>query len=96
MRHHALAHRLTRPDERACWSPDSLLREIQITLAALADIELEYERHCERIERLCPCEETRTRLRKERARRRSREREPHLQKLDGLQDRLRAHLTSGL
>ena len=96
MRYHALAHRLTRPDELAFWSPDSLLRELQITLAALADIELEYERNCERIERLCPCGETRTRLRRERARRRRREREPHLRKLDGLQDRLRAHLTSGL
>jgi hypothetical protein len=96
MHNHALAHRLNRPGEEAFWSPDSLLRELQITLAALADIELEYERNCERIERLCPCEETRTRLRRERARRRSRQREPYLRKLDGLQNRLRAHLTSGL
>jgi hypothetical protein len=96
MRSHALAHRMTAHVKGASWSPDDLLHELQITLAALADIECSDERDCERIEQWSGSETTRARLRAERESRRGREREPYLQKPDELQDRIRAHLTSGL
>ena len=96
MRSHALARRLTTQVKEVFWSPDDLLHELQITLAALADIECRFARDRERIEQWFGSETTRARLRAERESRRGREREPYLQKLDELQDRMRAHLTSGL
>jgi hypothetical protein len=96
MSRHALAHRLTVHVKEAFSSLDDLLRELQITLAALADIECSYERDCERIEQWSSSEVTRAGLRAERRSRRCREREPHLRKLGKLQHRIRARLTSGL
>jgi hypothetical protein len=49
MRSYALARRMTTQVKEALWSPDDILRELQITLAALTDIERRYERDCERI-----------------------------------------------
>ncbi|WP_046869677.1 hypothetical protein [Microvirga massiliensis] len=96
MRSHALAHRLKARAKEAFQSPDDLLSEVQTTLAALADIECRFERDCERIERWPNSEAARARLRAERESRHSREREPYLRKLDKLQDKMRADLTSGL
>ena len=96
MRNHALAHRLTIQVKKALWSPDDLLRELQITLAALAEIECRHERVCERIEQWSGSEKTRARLCRERESRHRCEREPYLRALGRLQHRMRAHLTSGL
>jgi hypothetical protein len=96
MRSHALTHRLTTQVQQVFRSPDDLLHELQITLAALADIECRYERDCERIAQWPNPEATRARLRAERESRRCREREPYIRKLDRLQQRMRARLTSDL
>jgi hypothetical protein len=65
-------------------------------LAALANIECRYERDCERIAQWPNPEATRARLRSEQEARHRREREPYMRKLDRLQQRMRARLTSNL
>jgi hypothetical protein len=96
MHSHAFAHRLTTQVKETFGSQDDLLHELQITLAALADIECRYERDCERIAQWPNPEATQARLRSEREARHRREREPYIRKLDRLQQRMRARLTSGL
>ena len=96
MRSPALAHRLTVHVNGASWSPDDLLRELQITLAALADIECSDARDRDRIAQWSGSGTTRARLDAERESRRGREREPYVRKLDRLQQRMQTCLTSGL
>jgi hypothetical protein len=96
MRSHAFTQRLTAQVKETFGSSDDLLHELQITLAALADIECRYERDCERIAQWPNPEATRARLRSEREARRCREREPYLRKLEKMQRRMRARLTAGL
>ena len=96
MRSHALARHLTTQVKETFWSSGDLLHELQNTLAALADIECPYEQDCGGVEQWPNAEAERARLHAERERRHSREREPHVRKLDKLQQPMRAHLTSGL
>jgi hypothetical protein len=96
MRSHAFAHRLTAQVKETFGSQDDLLHELQITLAALADIECRYERDCERIAQWPNPEPERARLRIERESRHNRERAPYLRELERLEHRMRARLTAGI
>ena len=91
-----LARQIVSAATQVLWSPDNLLGEIQVTLAALADIEYRYERDRERLmQRLGP-DAVFQPLWAERERRYEAEREPYRRRLEQLQRRMRRNLFSGL
>ena len=91
-----LARQIVSAATQVLWSPDNLLGEIQVTLAALADIEYRYERDRERLmQRLGP-DAVFQPLWAERERRYEAEREPYRRKLEQLRRRMRRNLFSGL
>ena len=94
MPRNALARRVVAFAERVLASPDDLVHEIQVTLAALADIECSYEAARERLDQCDGSEDVQQRLSAELEERRRRECQPHLRRLDELEHRLKAHLRS--
>jgi hypothetical protein len=73
-------------------SHESLLAEMQQTLAALADIERRFEADRERLRRWTEASIVTQDLWAERERNYQREREPHIRKLQRLEHRMKAHL----
>ena len=91
-----LARRIVSAATQAFWSQDDLLHELQITFAALADVEYRYERDRERlIQRFGP-DAVSEPLWVERERRYEAEREPYRRRLEQLQQRMRRGSFSGL
>ena len=78
------------------WSPDDLLRELQTTLAALADIESRREKDRERLEQCFGPNDVDQRLWAAREIHYQAEREPYQCKLEQLQRRMRRSLSPGL
>ncbi|QRM28330.1 hypothetical protein [Microvirga sp. VF16] len=85
--------RATQVDRTDCY-PDDLLPELQMTLAALADVEIRYEAVCERQEHESPA--VRQRFLMETEARFQREREPYIQRLEQLKHQIRCCILSGL
>ncbi len=76
--------------------PDSLLPQLQQALAALADVEVRYETDRESLEQWSGPEAIKNRLAAQLDERYRREREPHVQRLEQLQQQIRLLTLSGL
>jgi hypothetical protein len=96
MRGNALARRTVIDASRSSCLPDDLLHELQVALASLADVEVSYEKDREWIEQWLGSEAAKARLHAERECRHDREREPYVRRIDNLQRRRRAQLTTDL
>ncbi len=68
------------PSSQAPWSPGDLLVELQSTLAALADIEVQYETDRERLEAWDGPEAIKTKFAAQLEERHQRDREPYVQR----------------
>ncbi|QRM34302.1 hypothetical protein [Microvirga sp. VF16] len=96
MMENVLTHRIIAAAAQAFWCQDDFLHEIQITLAALADVEYRREKDRERLKQRFGPDAVKHRLWVERESRYQADREPYLRKLEQLRRRIRSDLFSGL
>ena len=75
------------PSTQSPWHPDDLLAELQTTLAALADVEVQYEMDRERLEAWAGPEAIKHKFATQLEERHQRDREPYVQLLADLQNR---------
>jgi len=85
MPHSSAAPRPFAPSTPDPWYPDVLLAELQSTLAALADLEVQYETDRERLEAWAGPEAIKTKFAAQLEERHQRNREPYVQRLADLQ-----------
>ncbi len=81
------APRLLAPSTQSPWHADELLAQLQATLAALADIEVQYEMDRERLEAWAGPETIKQKFAAQLEERHQRDREPYVQWLADLQNR---------
>ncbi len=84
------APRLLAPSTQSPWHPDDILAQLQTTLAALADVEVQYEMDRERLEAWAGPEAIKQKFEAQLEERHQREREPYVQRLADLQSRAKS------
>ncbi len=83
------APRLLAPSAQSPWHVDELLAQLQAALAALADVEVQYEMDRERLEAWAGPETIKQKFAAQLEERHQRDREPYVQLLTDLQNKAR-------